>query len=98
MVRKCFLEKWANDFEHPSKAKTWPKSLSHNVSKITVFLHFKKKFKMAVKNGKKRIFGKTWQMILHIPCGPKILSKLRYLAPFSREMHFCALCRNFRWP
>ena len=36
-------------------------TLSHIVSKINVFLHFTQKFKMAAKNGRKAIFGKSCQ-------------------------------------
>ena len=46
------------------------------VSEINAFLHFTLKFKMAPKSGGKIIFGKKWQMTLHIPYGPKILSEL----------------------
>ena len=46
----------------------------------------------------KRFLKKTWQMILHIIWGCKISSRLLHLAPYSRSMHFCVLCRNSRWP
>ena len=59
-------------------------TLSRTVSKINVFLPFTQKFKMATKNGRKTIFGKSHQETLKIPCGSKILSILLYLAPFLR--------------
>ena len=68
-------------------------SVSHTVSKINAFLHFMQKFNMAVKNGRKTIFGKKLQITLHIPCGSKILSKLFYLAKLARNrfLHFPSL-------
>ena len=46
----------------------------------------------------KRCLGKKRQLTLWIPRGSKILSKLLYLAPFPRQMCFCVLHRNSRWP
>ena len=59
-------------------------TVSCTISETKVFLHFVQKFKMATKNGGKTIFGKTWQMTLHTPCGPKMSLKSLYYAPFLR--------------
>ena len=59
-------------------------ALSRTISKKNVFLHFRQKFKMAAKNGKKVIFVKSRQYTLQIPCMSKISSKSHYLTPFLK--------------
>ena len=59
-------------------------ALSRSISEINRFLRFTQKFKMAAKSGGKTIFVKKCQLTLQIPCGPKILLKSLYLAPFPR--------------
>ena len=55
-------------------------AISHTVSQINAFLHFTQKFKMAAKNGRKTIFGKTCQLTQGIPWRSKIVTKSLYLA------------------
>ena len=47
-------------------------AVSQTVSEINAFLHFTKKFNMAIKNGGKTVFGKKLEITQHIPCGSKI--------------------------
>ena len=64
---------------------------SCTVSEITAVLHFKQKFKMVAKNGRKKIFWVTYLMTLRIPLGSNISSKLLYLVPFLRYFSFSLL-------
>ena len=40
--------------------------LFHTFLEISAFFHFMQKFKMASKNGRTTIFGKTWQMTVYM--------------------------------
>ena len=64
-------------------------ALSCTVIEVTTFLPFAQKFKMAIKNGGKTIFGKICQQTLRRVCGSKISSKSLYLTRLSRYMRFC---------
>ena len=72
-------------FSISAKIQDGSKNLVH---KISAFLHFTQKFKMAAKNGYKVIFVKCCQYPLQIPCGLKISSKSLYLEPFQYKCVF----------
>ena len=60
-------------------------AVSHTVSQINEFLRFMQKFKMAAKNGRKTIFGKTRQLTLGIPCTVFEIFRLFYF-PLKSKM------------
>ena len=59
-------------------------ALSHTISEINAFWCFAQKFKLAAKNSRKMIFGKSRQLTLWIPCESKISPKSLYLTLFPR--------------
>ena len=84
---------WENDFWqnladdsvytlHPENFRET--TLCCTISEINVFLHFKQKFKMAVKNVRKMIFGKKCHMTLCIPCRTKNFVEITLLCTVSK--------------
>ena len=62
MVGKDFREKLPVDSADTLRVKNFVEiALSGTVSENNVFLHFMWKFKLAAKNGRKTIFGKSRQ-------------------------------------
>ena len=80
-VGKYFLKRVPDDSVYTMLAK-----ILSNLLYVTPlpWCVFTQNVKMAANNGGKTIAGKKWQISLRTPCGPKILSKLLYLAPFPR--------------
>ena len=76
-----FWQNIADDSVYTLRSKNFIEmAVSCTVSEINAFLHFTQKFNMAVKNGRKTIFRKKLQITLHIPCGSKISSYVRYMS------------------
>ena len=62
-----------------------------------IFCKKNRKIKMATIFGKTIFFLENWDgYSAEIPCGSNILSKLLYLARFSRYKQFCNFCEKFK--
>ena len=69
---------------------------THTISEINVFLRFTQDFKMATKNGRKRIFGKNnCQMTVRVYPGCQKFPQNHSISHRFRDK--CALRRNSRW-
>ena len=73
----------------------WAKNFFEIALSLTVFFLLVKRifaFYTEFQDGHQKwrendFFGKKWQMTLHIPWGPKLSTKLLYLASFLRLMY-----------
>ena len=105
LARQKFFQNWDNySAEIPCRSKISSKSLY--LARFSRYKHFCvlqflrkfRKFKMAAIFGETKFFENWEKYSAEISCGSKILSKLLYLARFSRYKHFCVLqfLRKFR--